>query len=57
MFSNKGTIETISVVNKIRKVIEAIAGGVNFWKDKNGTDWEAAILQAINNKNNKEDDE
>ncbi len=50
-------VEIISVVDKTRKVIEAMVAGVNFWKDKNGTDWEAAVLQAAKKRNGKKEDE
>lgn len=61
MLEHPDVIEIVSVVDKTRKVIEAMVAGVNFWKDKNGTDWEAAILQAIQKtdgrKENDNDDE
>jgi len=55
MANNPGVIEVISVVDKTRKAIEAMVKGVNFWKDKNGTDWEAAVLQTIKKRGDKKE--
>lgn len=57
MAGHQGVIEIISVVDKTRRVIEAMVAGVNFWKDKNGTDWEAAVLQVIERRDRKENDD
>lgn len=55
MLENQEVIEIISIVDKTVNVIKAMVLGVNFWKDKNGTDWEASVLQTIKKRNKKDD--
>ena len=57
MLEHQDLIEIISVVDKTRRVIGAMVAGINFWRDKNGTDWEAAVLQAIPKRNGKNEDD
>ncbi len=57
MSEHRDLIEIISVVDKTRRVIGAMVAGVNFWRDKNGTDWEAAVLQAIPKRDNQDEDD
>lgn len=57
MYLYPGVIEIVSVAGKTRRVIEAMIKGVNFWRDKNGTDWESAVLQTIKKRADKKDDE